>query len=321
MIKVLANDGLDTAACKILQEAGFDINTAKISQEDLLTRLNDYDVIVVRSATKITNELIEASPNLKLIVRAGSGLDNIDLDSASQKGILVQNTPGVSSQSVAELVFAHFFSLSRFLYQSNRRMPTDGADRFKELKKSFSKGHELRGKVLGIIGFGKIGQAVARMGLGLGMHILPFKLHHEDVKIEVDFFKIKDASVNIVVHCDPFEMILEQSDYITIHVPFRNGEPPILYKERFDMVKDGVIVVNTSRGGVIVEDDLLDALANGKVSGAGLDVFEGEPIPRKEILEHPKISLTPHIGASTIEAQERVGKDVANKIIDFFKVK
>ena len=320
MARILANDGLDSEACDMLVAAGFELSTEKIGQSGLTDHLNNYDAVIVRSATKITRDLLQTSPNLKLIVRAGSGLDNIDTDYAAKNGIEVRNTPGVSSQSVAELVFAHFFSLSRFLYQSNRQMPSDGKEKFSELKKAFSTGQELRGKVLGIIGFGKIGQAVARMGLGLGMHILPFKLHHEDVKIEVDFFKIKDASVNIVVHCDPFDMILEQSDFITIHVPFKKGDPPILYKERFELMKEGAIVVNTSRGGAIVEDDLLDALNSGKVRAAGLDVFEGEPVPRMEILEHPKISLTPHIGASTVEAQKRLGTEVANIIINFFKV-
>lgn len=319
MPKVLANDGLHESGIRLLNEAGIEVITEKVPQEDLAGQLNHYNAIVVRSATKLREELIDKAPNLNLIIRAGAGMDNIDVDYAKGKGIEVMNTPGLSSQSVAELVFAHFFSMARFLYDSNKKMPLEGANNFKQLKKIYSKGIELRGKTLGIIGFGRIGQAVARMGLGLGMHILPFKLHHEDVKIEVDFFKIKDASVNIVVHCDPFEMILEESDFITLHVPFREGDPPVLYKERFDMMKDGVIVVNTSRGGVIVEDDLLDALDSGKVAAAGLDVFEGEPVPRTEILEHPRISQTPHVGASTVEAQERIGIDVANKIIRFFK--
>jgi len=319
MVKVLANDGLANRGLELLKNAGIEVETSKIPQEELSKYLNEFDVIIVRSQTQIRKELIDQCPNLKLIVRGGIGMDNIDVEYAKELGIPVKNTPAVTSQSVAELVIAHMFSMSRFLYDSNREMPIRGVDDFKALKESYAIGTELRGKVLGIIGFGAIGQAVARMGLGLGMHILPFKLHHEDVKIEVDFFKIKDASVNIVVHCDPFDMILEQSDFITLHVPFKKGDPPILYKERFNLMKDGVKIINTSRGGAVVEKDLLEALDSGKVSSAALDVFENEPVPNKDILQHPKISLTPHIGASTKEAQDRVGLEVANIIINFFQ--
>ena len=319
MARILANDGIQLKAKELIENAGIEVVDDNIPQEDLEKELNSFDGILVRSATKVRKELIDATPNLKLIGRGGVGMDNIDVEYARDKGIKVVNTPAASSQSVAELVFAHMFTGARFLYDSNRQMPAQGSENFAGLKKSYSKGTELRGKNLGIIGFGKIGQAVARIGLGLGMHVLPFKLHHEDVKIEVDFFKIKDASVNIVVHCDPFEMILEQSDFITLHVPFPPGAEPILYKDRFNMMKDGVGIINTSRGGVIVEDDLLDALNSGKVSFAGLDVYEKEPVPKKEILEHPRVSLTPHIGASTMEAQERVWIEMAEKVIEHFK--
>lgn len=317
-MKILANDGIDEAGKAMLEKAGHEVHTQNIPQNELPDKLNAYDAIIVRSATTVRQDLIDACPNLKAIVRAGVGMDNIDVDYARSIGREVINTPLASSQSVAELVFAHMFGLSRFVYQSNRQMPGQGATDFNKLKKAYSKGVELRGKTLGIIGFGGIGRAVARMGLGLGMHILPFKLHAHDVKIEVDFFKIKDASININVVCDPFEMILAESDYITLHVPFKEGDPPILYKERFDLMKDGVFIINTSRGGAVVESDLLDALDSGKVAGAALDVFENEPVPSEAILNHPKISLTPHIGASTQEAQERVGIEVAEKLIAFF---
>lgn len=318
MIKVLAHDGIDAEGKHLLEQAGFQVDTNKIPQEELPEKLNAYDVIVVRSATTVRQDLIDACPNLKVIVRAGVGMDNIDVDYARSIGRTVMNTPKASSQSVAELVFAHMFGMARFLHNSNREMPLKGATDFKKLKKAYSKGIELRRKTLGIIGFGGIGQAVARMGLGLGMHILPFKLHAHDVKIELDFFKIKDASININVICDPFDMILAESDFITLHVPFAEGDPPVLYKERFDLMKDGVFIVNTSRGGVIVEDDLLEALDSGKVAGAALDVFEGEPVPSERILNHPKISLSPHIGASTQEAQLRIGIEIAEKLIEHF---
>ena len=318
MIKVLANDGLAKEGIEKLTSAGIEVDTKKISQEHLRDKLNDYDAVVVRSATRISRREIDAGSRLKLIVRAGTGTDNIDSDYARLRGVEVMNTPGVSAQAVAELVFAHIFSLSRFLYDANRRMPKEGGEAFIELKKKYSRGIELKGKTLGIIGFGNIGQTVAKMALGLGMYVLPFKLHHEDVRIELDFFKVGDISPAINLKTVVFEDLLAQSDFITLHVPFKKGDPPVLFKDRINMMKDGVIVINTSRGGVIVEDDLLNALDSGKVGGAGLDVFEGEPQPRNEILKHPNISLTPHIGASTLQAQERVGIMVAEKIIQFF---
>lgn len=320
MIKVLANDGLEKEGIDKLGEAGIGVDTKKIPQEQLRDHLKDYDAVVVRSATRITSREIDASQKLKLVVRAGTGTDNIDLDYARSKGVEVMTTPGVSAQSVAELVFAHLFALSRSLHDSNRRMPREGSDKFNDLKKAYSKGLELKGKTLGIIGFGSIGQTVAKMALGLGMRVMPFKLHHEEVKIELDFLKVGNVAPVITLKTVVFEDLLAQSDFITLHVPFKKGDPPIIYKERIAMMKDGMILVNTSRGGVIVEDDLLAALSSGKVAAAGLDVFEGEPQPRREILEHPKISLTPHIGASTLEAQQRVGIAVAEKIIRFFGV-
>ena len=316
-VKVLANDGLEKEGIEKLVAAGFEVVTAKIPQEQLRDRLKEYQAVVVRSATRITSREIDANPQLKLVVRAGSGTDNIDVDYAKSKGVQVMTTPGVSAQSVAELVFAHLFTMARFLHDSNRRMPSEGAQKFNELKKNYSGGSELKGKTLGIIGFGSIGQKVAKIALGLGMHVMPFKLHHAEVKIELDFFKVGNAAPVITLHTVPFDELLAKSDCITLHVPFKEGDPPILYKERIALLKNGVFLVNTSRGGVIPESDLLEALHSGKVSAAALDVFEGEPKPRKEILEHPRISLTPHIGASTREAQQRVGLLVAEKIIAF----
>jgi D-3-phosphoglycerate dehydrogenase len=320
MIKILANDGIDDTGKRLLEQAGFQLDTTFIPQDQLKDRLNEYDVVIVRGATKIRKEQIDASPNLKVILRAGVGMDNIDVDYAKSVGKTVMNTPKASSQSVAELVIGQMFSLARFLHESNREMPGRGVAEFNKLKKNYAEGIELRGKTLGIIGFGGIGQAVARMALGLGMNVMPFKLHHAEVKIEVDFFKIKDASVTLTIHTDDFDDLLAQSDFITLHVPFKEGEdPPILYKERFGKMKDGVRIINTARGGVVVEKDLLEALNSGKVAAAALDVFEGEPVPSQEILSHPRISLTPHIGASTGEAQERIGVEIADKLIEFFK--
>lgn len=321
MAKILANDGIDKAGKAILEAAGIAVSTEKIAQEDLPVALKEFDGILVRSATTVRKDLIDACPHLKLIGRAGVGMDNIDVAYAREKGIKVINTPEASSQSVAELVFAHFFTLSRFLHDANRNMPGSASkERFNELKKNYSAGIELKGKTLGIIGFGNIGQAVARMGLGLGMNIMPFKLRAEDVKIEIDFFRtMTNAKMVLTMKCVPFEQLLAESDFITLHVPFPKGAPPIIAKREFEQMKKGVMIVNTARGGAVHEADLLDALNNGKVAAAGLDVFEGEPLIREEIRNHPRVSLSPHIGGSTLEAQERIGIEIAEKIVAHFR--
>ena len=249
-------------------------------------------------------------------------MDNIDVVYARDKGIKVINTPEASSQSVAELVFAHLFTMSRFLHDANRNMPgSETKERFNELKKNYSAGIELKNKTLGIIGFGNIGQAVARTGLGLGMNIMPFKLRAEDVKIEIDFFRtMTNAKMVLTMKCVPFEQLLAESDFITLHVPFPKGAPPILARREFEQMKKGVMIVNTARGGAVHEGDLIEALNNGKVAAAGLDVFEGEPLIKEEIRQHPRVSLSPHIGGSTMEAQERIGIEIAEKIVAHFKV-
>jgi len=321
MPKILANDGIDKAGKKILEAAGIEVETNKIAQEDLKSALNNFDGILVRSATTVRKDLIDACPNLKLIGRAGVGMDNIDVAYARDKGLKVINTPEASSESVAELVFAHFFTMARCLHTANREMPNcDSKEKFNDLKKIYSSGVELKGKTLGIIGFGNIGQAVARMALGLGMHILPFKLRAEDVKIEIDFLKtMTNAKMLLTIKCVPFEQLLAESDFITLHVPFPKGAPAIISKREFDQMKKGVYIVNTARGGAVNETDLLDALHSGKVTAAGLDVFENEPMIREELRLHPRVSLSPHIGGSTPEAQERIGIEIAEKIVAHFK--
>ena len=321
MIKILANDGIDAAGKKILTNAGFDVITEKVPQEKLASSLNEFDALFVRSATKVTQEIIEANSGLRLIGRAGVGMDNIDIEFAKHKGIKIINTPEASSQSVSELVFAHLFTMARMLHDSNRSMPgCDTKEKFDALKKKYSSGIELRGKTLGIIGFGKIGQATARIALGLGMHVMPFKLHAQDVKIEFDFFRTYgDAKMMITMKCVTFENLLGESDFITMHVPFPKGASPVISKKEFELMKQGVGIVNTSRGGVIVEDDLIEALNSGKVAYAGLDVFKDEPLVRKELREHPNVSLSPHIGGSTKEAQERIGIELASKVVEYFK--
>ena len=265
---------------------------------------------------KVRKDLIDACPNLKVIARGGVGLDNIDVEYARSKGIEVINTPAASSQSVAELAFAHMFSLARFLHVANRDMPSKGDSEFKKLKKAYAAGMQLRGKTLGIIGFGRIGQETARIGVALGMNVLPVDLVVEEADIEINVFQSEDVSMSVRVPTAEWDTVLAKSDFISLHVPSTNK--PILAKEEFAKMKDGVVIVNTARGGAIHENDLVEALESGKVGAAGLDVFENEPTPMSALLNHPKISVSPHIGAATLEAQSNIGMEMAEKIINHF---
>ncbi len=311
MKKILANDGIDAQGKNILEKAGFTVITEKVAQEDLANAINEnmYVALTVRSATKVRKELIDACPNLKLIGRGGVGMDNIDVEYAKSKGVQVVNTPAASSHSVAELVFAGLFSMARFTYDSNRKMPLEGASQFDALKKKYSKGIELGGKTLGIIGIGRIGQSVAKIALGCGMKVIAHDPFIKSVEVPVFIY----GAGNIVSKIDTVTLdeVLEQADFITLHVP--SGK--VITKKEIAKMKQGVCLVNASRGGVIDESDLIEALNSGKVAHAALDVFENEPTPSTAILTHPKISLTPHIGAATEEAQERIGIELAEKII------
>jgi D-3-phosphoglycerate dehydrogenase / 2-oxoglutarate reductase len=313
-MKILVNDGIEPIGKQLLEEAGFIVDTNKIDQADLATRLNEYDAICVRSATKVRKELIDACPNLKAIGRGGVGLDNIDVEYAKSKGIAVINTPAASSRSVGELAMAHMLSVSRFLYQSNREMPQNGNTQFNDLKKAFAKGIELEGKTIGIIGFGRIGQETAKCALGMGMDVLAVDPYISEVTLSIGpsalGFEVDVTTVNM-------DDMLADADYISLHIP--SVGKPILGAEEFAKMKDGVIIINCSRGGTVDEDALLAALNSGKVAAAGLDVFDNEPTPRQDILTHPKISLTPHIGASTEEAQNKIGQELAEKMIAALK--
>ncbi|SDM77722.1 D-3-phosphoglycerate dehydrogenase [Daejeonella rubra] len=315
MFRILANDGIDPIGKELLEKAGFQVDTNHIPQAELSEGLKNYDAITVRSATKVRKDLIDACPNIKLIGRGGVGMDNIDVDYAREKGLAVVNTPAASSLSVAELVFAHLFTGIRFLQDSNRKMPVEGNTRFNDLKKAYAKGIELRGKKIGIIGFGRIGRETAKVALGLGMDVLAYDLF--EIPKELELVLGGNVRVNCPINAVSVEQLIKESDFISLHVPF--SEKPVLGKEEFALMKDGAGVVNCSRGGTIDEDALLEALNSGKVSFAGLDVFDNEPTPRQDLLSHPNVSLTPHIGASTNEAQERIGTELANLIIDFFK--
>jgi len=311
MKKILINDGIHPVGLQKLQDAGFEVDNINIPQDELAEKLPQYAAICVRSATKVREDLIEKCPQLKVIGRGGVGLDNIDVDFAKSKGIAVCNTPAASSRSVAELAFAHLFSISRFLYKSNRHMPNDGAEEFKALKKSYSKGFELKGKTLGLIGLGRIGQETAKIALGLGMKVVAVDPFVDQVSLPLN---INDQTLNVTIKSVSMDDMLETADIITLHIPFTGA--PVLSTTEFGKMKDGVVLINASRGGTVDEDELMVALDSGKVAAAGLDVYENEPSPREDLLKHPNVSCTPHIGASTAEAQMNIGVELADKLIE-----
>ena len=313
-MRVHANDGISAQAKESLKAEGFNVTTDHVAQDHLIDYLNKekVHVLLVRSATKARKELIDACPGLKLIGRGGVGLDNIDVAHAKSKGVPVINTPASSSISVAELVMAHLFGLMRNLHKANRRMPSEGRTHFKDLKKEYEKGFELRGKTLGVIGFGRIGQWTARYALGCGMHVIYTDNHATVEAIEVE---IGTTTVRVPVRMVDMDHLLTHADAISIHVPAQKDGKPVLGAAELALAKRGVVIVNTARGGSVDEDALLKAIASGQVRGAALDVFVGEPEPRAEILAENNLSLSPHIGAATAEAQGRVGDELADQII------
>ncbi|MBE9489729.1 MAG: D-2-hydroxyacid dehydrogenase [Bacteroidetes bacterium] len=316
-MKVLANDGVSQSGIDALEKAGFEVNTATVAQEQLENYINEnqISVLLVRSATTVRQQLIDACPSLKIIGRGGVGMDNIDVEYARNKGINVINTPAASSSSVAELVFAHLYGGVRYLYDSNRNMPLDGDTKFKVLKKNYAKGSELRGKTLGIIGFGRIGQEVAKIGLGVGMKVIASDLYVPKATIKVDFFD--GQFINVDIETQSMDNVLKQSDFISLHVPAQKDY--IIGEDQFAKMKDGVGLVNAARGGVIDEVALVNAIDSGKIGFAGLDTFENEPTPAIQVLMNDRLSLTPHIGAATNEAQDRIGAELASQIISILK--
>jgi len=312
-MKVLANDGLDQSGIDALTEKGFEVITTKVPQELLVDYINEHKIrtILVRSATQVRKDIIDHCPSIEIIGRGGVGMDNIDVAYAREKGIHVINTPSASSESVAELVFAHLFSGARFLQDSNRKMPLVGDTEFADLKKAYAKGIELKGKTIGIVGMGRIGQEVAKIALGLGMRVIAADNNVGKASIKVTFYN--HQFINVEIETEPLQEVLKHSDFITLHVPAQK-DGYMIGKDEFAIMKDGVAIVNCSRGGVIDEAALIEALDSGKVKFAGLDVFINEPTPSKEILNHAKISLTPHTGASTLEAQDRIGLSLAEQI-------
>lgn len=317
-MKILANDGMSKSGVSALEKAGLTIITDKVPQDQLIEYINEnqIDVILVRSATTVRTNLIDACPSIKIIGRGGVGMDNIDVEYARSKGIKVINTPGASSHSVAELVFAHFFGMARFLHDSNRNMPLEGDTNFDGLKKSYAKGTELKGKTLGIIGFGRIGKATAKIGLGLGMNVITNDKYETPQQIELEFFD--GQKLNFDIKRVSIEELLQNSDFVSLHVPAQKEY--IIGAKELEMMKTGSFLVNAARGGVVDEVALVKALETGKIRGVALDVFEKEPQPEMQLLMNPNMSLTPHIGAATVEAQDRIGTELAEQIIELSKV-
>lgn len=314
-MKILVNDGISKAGQEALEANGFEVNVTHVAQEQLANFINEnnIEVLLVRSATKVRQALIDET-NLKIIGRGGVGLDNIDVDYAQAKGIKVINTPASSSQSVAEFVIAHLFSMVRNLHQSNRAMPLEGDSNFNGLKKAFGKATELRGKTLGVIGFGRIGVEVVKEAIALGMHVLVFDQSPTTREVELDFFDGQKLKFSITT--TTLDEVIGKSDFITLHVPSQKGY--ILGKNEFEKMKDGVMIINTARGGVIDERALVDAIEAGKIAAAALDVFENEPTPEMGLLMNESLSLSPHIAGSTDEAQDRIGTELAQQIVEFY---
>jgi D-3-phosphoglycerate dehydrogenase len=320
MIKILANDGIDVSGKQLLEKAGYSVDTNKVPQDQLAEALKNYDAVLVRSATKIRKDIIDAAPNLKLIGRGGVGLDNIDVEYAKQKGIKVINTPASSSVSVAEAVFAHLFSCVRFLPHLNREMPLHGNTKFNDLKKLASNGIELQGKTMGIFGFGRIGQEVAKIAIGLGMRVLAFDPYVDEVDLTLNLPMLGENNrLKVTIRTVSEQSVISQSDFITFHVPFNEGQKALVDADLMRKMKKGVGLINCSRGGVISESDLIEALKSGQVGFAGLDVFEKEPSVNMDLLKQQNVSLSPHIGGSTKEAQNRISIELAQKVIEFFK--
>lgn len=316
MNRILANDGIHASGLEMLIKAGFQVDTDHVPQDDLAAVLPIYDAIIVRSATKVRQDLIDGCPDLKAIARGGVGMDNIDVAYAREKGIHVFNTPAASSRAVAELTMGHILALSRFLHLANREMPAKGISDFGAMKKAYSKGREIEGQTLGIVGFGRIGQSLAQLALGAGMKVIASDPFVEEAGLAWEISGY--GPVEVRIRTRPLDEVLANADFLSVHVPSLGGKP-LLGAEEIRALKRGVILVNSARGGIIDEDALLSALESGQVGGAGLDVFVGEPTPRAELLNHPRISVSPHIGASTNEAQSRIGEELARGMIEFFR--
>lgn len=315
-MKILANDGISSVGKKMLIDAGFEVITDKVAQENLISFVNDnqIEVIIVRSATTVRKEVFDSCPSVKLVCRGGVGMDNIDVEYGRSKGVVVSNTPASSSQSVAELVMGHFFASARFLNDSYKNMETGD---FSELKKKFGKGIELRNKTLAIIGFGRIGQSLASYALGCGMDVIAvdFTVYTVDVRVQIG---TKQEVIVPITTVTDLHAVLPNADFVSLHVPKQADGSAVIGKAEIELMKSTSFIANAARGGVVNEQDLLDAVNSGRLAGAALDVFENEPNPKKTLLSNAKIATSPHIGAATVEAQDRIGEELAQIVIKQF---
>lgn len=302
MIRVLTNDGLEQASIEALQDLGVEVVNDHIEQAILGEKLKDFDAIVIRSATKLTGDIFDAEKggNLKLAIRAGVGIDNIDISAGEAIGVTVKNTPAASSDSVAELALAHMFSLARFVAVSNVTM------RNGEWNKKKYQGTEINGKTLGIVGIGRIGQSLAKKATALGMKVVYTDLFGKNDKLEYEFLSLEE--------------LLKTSDFISLHVPYDKNAGALIGKKELEMMKNTAYLIDCARGKVVEEAALLEAINNGIIAGAGLDVFEDEPTKNTTLVNHPNVSVTPHIGAATDEAQTRIGEEVVSIIKEFFSL-
>jgi D-3-phosphoglycerate dehydrogenase len=303
MIRILVTDGMEDSAKSKLKESGFELLEHFYAPDELGIALKDFDIMVVRSATKVRKPIIDKAVEggrLKLIIRAGVGLDNIDVSYAKEKGIMVSNTPQASSASVAELTIAHMLTVARFLANSNVSM------RQGKWEKKLYEGVELYGKILGVVGFGRIGREVAKRAQALGM-----KIKYTDIKpVDEQTYEYADL-----------QELLKQADFVSLHCPYDPNQGPLIGEKELGMMKPGSFLINCARGGLVSETALINALDNGHLAGACLDVFESEPTPNQDLLNHPRVSFSPHIGASTIEAQKRIGDEVVSIIVDYSRLK
>lgn len=302
MIRILANDGMEKLAVNALQEKGFEVITEHFEDEQLKKEIKDIDCLIVRSATKVRKDIIDAAATegrLKLVIRAGVGIDNIDAVYAIENGIQVQNTPNASSISVAELTFGHMLAVSRYIHLANVTI------REGKWEKKKYEGTELYGKTLGLIGFGRIAREVAKRAIAFGMRVIFYDI-------------IAPEKVNKNYKYVTKEELLKEADFISLHIPAVKGEPYVIGEKEFKIIKPNAYLINCARGGVIDEAALVAALDNGKLRGAALDVFEKEPVANEAVINNPKISLTPHIGAATVEAQERIGEEIVHIVNEFF---
>jgi D-3-phosphoglycerate dehydrogenase len=300
-MKVLVSDPIADEGVKMMRQAGIEVDVKTgLAPEELGRIIGDYDGIIVRSATKVRKPTIEAGKNLKLIVRAGVGLDNVDVECAQAQGIEVMNTPAASSNAVAELTMGYLLALARRLPQTTASMKAG-----KWEKKKFS-GSEIAGKTLGLVGYGRIGWLVAKKALALGMEIIASDPYVSDPRgLEMEFVSLEE--------------LLKRADYISLHLLLTEETRNLIDGPQFEMMKDGVRIINCARGGIINEDALYEAIVSGKVKGAALDVYLEEPAKDNRLFELDEVIGSPHIAASTVEAQHQVSVEVAERVIEFQK--